>query len=95
MFEPKREEVAGDWRQLHKEQLCVSYCSPNDIKVLTIYCNNCGIIAQQIIQLHSNTANMCRPSSGRYSTKKTQHWLTMSRMCNCIQQQMLKLYKND
>ena len=37
MFEPKREEVTGDWRRLHKEQLRVLYCSPNVIRVLTIF----------------------------------------------------------
>jgi len=37
MFGPKREEVTGDWRQLHNEQLCVLYCSPNDIRVLAIF----------------------------------------------------------
>ena len=37
VFEPKREEVTGDWRQLHNEQLCVSYCLPNDIRVLTVF----------------------------------------------------------
>jgi len=36
------------------------------------------------MQLHSKTADVCRPSSGKYSIKKTQHWMTMSRICNCI-----------
>ena len=67
MFEPKREEVTGDWRQLHNEQLCVLYYSPNDIGVLTVF------IAQHIVQLDSKTADMCRPSTGRENTALTDH----------------------
>jgi hypothetical protein len=29
---PKREEVAGDWRRLHNEELHKSYVSPNIIR---------------------------------------------------------------
>jgi hypothetical protein len=31
IFEPKREEVAGDWRKLHNEELHILYSSPNII----------------------------------------------------------------
>jgi hypothetical protein len=34
IFGPKREEVAGDWRRLHNEELYNLYASPNVIKVL-------------------------------------------------------------
>jgi hypothetical protein len=30
---PKREEVAGDWRRLHNEELHNSHASPNIIRV--------------------------------------------------------------
>jgi hypothetical protein len=29
IFEPKRDEVTGDWRKLHNEELCDLYCSTN------------------------------------------------------------------
>jgi hypothetical protein len=29
IFGPKRDEVTGEWRRLHKEELCVPYSSPN------------------------------------------------------------------
>jgi len=33
MFGPKREEVAGDWRRLHNEELCNLFASPNIVRV--------------------------------------------------------------
>jgi len=29
MFEPKRDEVTGEWRKLHNEELNDLYCTPN------------------------------------------------------------------
>jgi hypothetical protein len=34
IFGPKREEVAGGWRRLHKEELYDLYTSPNIIRAL-------------------------------------------------------------
>jgi hypothetical protein len=34
IFEPKREEVNGEWRKLHNEELYHLYCSPNVIRVI-------------------------------------------------------------
>jgi hypothetical protein len=34
IFGPKREEVAGDWRRLHNEELHNLYASPNIIRVI-------------------------------------------------------------
>jgi hypothetical protein len=34
IFGPKREEVAGDWRRLHNEELHNLYASPNIIKII-------------------------------------------------------------
>jgi len=32
IFGPKRDEVTGEWRKLHDEELNDLYCSPNIIK---------------------------------------------------------------
>jgi len=34
IFGPKREEVARDWRRLHKEELHKLYASPNIVMVM-------------------------------------------------------------
>jgi hypothetical protein len=32
IFEPKRDEVTGEWRKLHNEELHILYSSPNIIR---------------------------------------------------------------
>jgi hypothetical protein len=34
IFDPKKDEVAGEWRQLHNGELHDLYCSPNIIQVI-------------------------------------------------------------
>ena len=34
IFGPRREEVTGEWRRLHNEELNGWYCSPNTVRVL-------------------------------------------------------------
>ena len=34
VFEPKRDEVTGEWRKLHNEELSDLYCSPNILRVI-------------------------------------------------------------
>jgi hypothetical protein len=34
VFEPKRDEVKGDLRKLHNEELSYLYCSPNIVRVV-------------------------------------------------------------
>jgi hypothetical protein len=35
IFGPKRDEVTGDWRKLHNEELHNLYSSPNIIRMIT------------------------------------------------------------
>jgi hypothetical protein len=34
IFGPKRDEVMGEWRKLHKEELCDLYSSPSIIRII-------------------------------------------------------------
>ena len=34
IFGPKRDEVTGEWRKLHNEELNDLYCSPNILRVV-------------------------------------------------------------
>jgi hypothetical protein len=34
VFGPKRDEVTGEWRKLHNEELKDLYCSPNIVRVI-------------------------------------------------------------
>ena len=34
VFGPKRDEVTGEWRKLHNEELNDMYCSPNIVRVI-------------------------------------------------------------
>jgi hypothetical protein len=34
IFGPRRDEVTGEWRRLHNEELNYVYCSPNIVRVI-------------------------------------------------------------
>ena len=36
IFEPKRDEVTGEWRKLHNGELKDLYCSPNIVRVIKL-----------------------------------------------------------
>ena len=46
IFRPKRDEVTGEWRKLHNEELNDLYCSPNIVRVIKTRTRWAGHIAR-------------------------------------------------
>jgi len=42
IFGPRRDEVTGEWRRLHNEELNDLYCTPNIVRVIKIEKNEMG-----------------------------------------------------
>jgi len=42
IFEPKMDEVTGEWRKLHNEELNNLYCSPNIVRLIKKEKNEMG-----------------------------------------------------
>jgi len=42
IFDPKRDEVRGEWRKLHNEELNDLHCSPDIVRVIKIKKNEMG-----------------------------------------------------
>jgi hypothetical protein len=68
IFGPKRDEVTGDWRKLHKEKLHNSYSSPSVIRVIN----------SRRMRWAGHVARMGRKGMNRgywwESQKKRDHW---------------------
>jgi len=46
IFGPKRDEVTGEWREIHNEQLNDLYCSPNIVRVIKLRGIRTGHVAR-------------------------------------------------
>jgi len=65
IFGPKRDEVIGEWRKLHNEELNDLYCSPNIVFVLSLtrddfHCR-CNIPCQLSASFDSRQINQFQP----------------------------------
>jgi hypothetical protein len=47
IFGPKRDEITGEWRRLHNEELCDTYSSPNVTRLIKSRKMRCeGLVAR-------------------------------------------------
>jgi hypothetical protein len=46
IFEPKRDEVMGEWRKLYSKELCDLYCSPSIIAIMKLRMKWAGHVAR-------------------------------------------------
>jgi hypothetical protein len=46
IFGPKSDEVTGDWRKRHNEELCVIHSSPNIVRVIKLRRSCAGNVAR-------------------------------------------------
>jgi hypothetical protein len=67
IFGPKREEVAGDWRRLHDEELRNLYVSPNIIRVIRTSRMRwmghivCMVVVRNAYKIFKGKRPFCRP----------------------------------
>jgi hypothetical protein len=71
IFGPKRDEVTGEWRRLHNEELHDLYSSPNVIRVMKSRMRWVGYVARVWERRGAYRILVGRPE-GRTSLGKTQ-----------------------
>jgi hypothetical protein len=70
IFDPKRDEVIGDWRTLHNEELHKLYSSPNIIRMIkSRRMGRAGHVARM-----GRKRNACRILVGRPEGKRPRMW---------------------
>ena len=66
VFGPKRDEVTGEWRKLHNEELHDLYCSPNVVRVIkSRRMGRAGLVARMGERRGVNRVSVGKPEGKR------------------------------
>jgi hypothetical protein len=72
LFGPKRDEVTGDWRKLHNEELHDLYSSPSIIRIMK---STRIRWAEHVTRMGEKSLGCWWESQGEGATRKTTTWV--------------------
>jgi hypothetical protein len=75
IFEPKRDEVTGEWRKLHNEELNDLYCSPNIFRMIKSRRMRQAGHAARVGEEETCIQDFGGETRGKETTWKTQAWM--------------------
>jgi hypothetical protein len=81
MFGPMRDEVTGDWRKLHNEELHNLYSSPNIIRMIKSWrVGWSGHVARMEKKRNANVILVGRPERKRPIGRRRRRWVDNIKM---------------
>jgi hypothetical protein len=81
IFRPKRDEVTGEWRKLHNEELRDLYSSPRIIKIIKLRRMRwAGHVAQMVEKRNSYRLLVAKPEGKRPLGRPRCRWVDNIRM---------------
>jgi hypothetical protein len=76
IFEPKRDEVTGDWRKLHHDELHDLYSSPSIIRMIKSRRTRCaGLVARIGENRHAYRILVGKPKGKRPLGRPRRKWV--------------------
>jgi hypothetical protein len=80
IFGPKREEVTGEWRKLHNEELCDLYSSPSIIRIVKWRMRWAGHVARMGAKRSTYRLLVRKPEGKRPLGRPRCRWVDNIRM---------------
>jgi len=80
IFGPRRDEVTGEWRRLHNEELICLYCSPNIVWVIKSGMRWAGHVARMGEEREVYRVLVGKPEGWRPMGRPRRRWVDNIRM---------------